>query len=45
VVALIAERQVGNGRVFISTFRLAAHAASHPVAAVMLRDMIAHTAR
>lgn len=45
VVALIAERQVDDGRIFISTFRLGAHATTHPVAAVMLRDMIAHTAR
>ncbi len=44
-VALVAERQVGAGRVFISTFRLKDHLANHPVAAVMLRDMLAHTAR
>lgn len=45
VVALIAERQVDDGRIFISTFRLGAHLTTHPIAAVMLRDMVAHTAR
>ncbi len=44
-VALVAERQVGAGRVLISTFRLKDHVAKHPVAAVLLRDMLAHTAR
>jgi hypothetical protein len=45
VVALVSERQVGAGRLFISTFRLKDHLSTQPVAAVLLRDMLAHTAR
>jgi len=41
VVALIAERNVGEGKLLISTYRLSQHLTSHPVAAVMMRDMIA----
>jgi Glycosyl hydrolases family 2, sugar binding domain/Glycosyl hydrolases family 2/Glycosyl hydrolases family 2, TIM barrel domain len=44
-VALVAERQVGAGRLLISTFRLKDHLTAQPVAAVLLRDMLAHTAR
>jgi hypothetical protein len=41
VVALIAERTVGRGKLLISTYRLKEHLASHPVAAVLVRDMVA----
>jgi hypothetical protein len=44
-VALIAERRFGNGRLLISTFQLLRHLSTQPVAAIMLRDMIAHLAR
>ena len=40
VVGLIAERRFGNGHLLISTFRLREHLATHPVAAIMVRDMI-----
>ncbi|HXE56374.1 MAG TPA: glycoside hydrolase family 2 TIM barrel-domain containing protein [Gemmatimonadales bacterium] len=40
IVALIAERTVGQGRLLISTFRLREHLGAHPVATVMMRDMI-----
>jgi hypothetical protein len=43
--ALIAERPIGTGRLLISTFRLRHHRGSHPVAAIMLHDMIAYLAR
>jgi hypothetical protein len=43
-VALVAERVVGRGRLLISTFRIGAHLATHPVAAVMIRDLIARSA-
>ncbi len=42
IVALVAERRFGNGRLLISTFRLRDHMTSNPVAAIMLRDMILH---
>ena len=41
VVALIAERKVGDGKLLISTYRLGQHLTTHPVAAIMLRDMVA----
>jgi hypothetical protein len=44
-VALIAERRIGVGRLLISTFRLQEHLETHPIATLMLRDMIAHLAR
>ncbi len=44
-VALIAERRFGNGRLLISTFQLLRHLSTQPVAAIMLRDMIAHLTR
>jgi hypothetical protein len=43
-VALVAERRFGNGRLLISTFRLLEQLSQHPVAAIMLRDMIEHLA-
>lgn len=42
--ALIAERPVGEGRLLISTYRLQENLTTHPVAEIMLRDMIAHVA-
>lgn len=42
VVALIAERRIGDGRLLISTYQLRKHLADHPVAAIMLHDMVAH---
>lgn len=39
--ALVAERREGRGELIVSTFRLRDHLATHPVAAAMLRDMIA----
>ncbi|MCS7056701.1 MAG: beta galactosidase jelly roll domain-containing protein [Thermoflexales bacterium] len=43
--ALVAEQRVGRGRMIVCTFRLRDHLASHPVAAVMLRDMVMRLAR
>ena len=40
VVALIAERKVGAGKLLISTYRLGKHLTTHPVAAILLRDMV-----
>lgn len=45
VVALVAERSVDQGRVLASTFRLREHLVSHPVATVMMADMIGHLAQ
>jgi hypothetical protein len=45
IVALVAEKRYGDGRLLISTFRLREHLATHPVAAIMLRDMIAHLSK
>jgi hypothetical protein len=42
IAALVAERRYGNGRLLISTFRLREQLVRNPVAAIMLRDMIAH---
>ena len=41
VTALVAERRIGRGKYIAGTFRLRKHLSSHPVAAIMLRDMIA----
>jgi hypothetical protein len=40
VVALVAERSVDRGRLMICTFRLRDHLGIHPVATLMLRDMV-----
>ncbi|HMQ33440.1 MAG TPA: glycoside hydrolase family 2 TIM barrel-domain containing protein [Chloroflexaceae bacterium] len=40
-VALIAERRYGAGRLLISTFRLREQLRTHPVAQIMLGDMLA----
>jgi hypothetical protein len=45
VVALVAERSVDRGRLMISTFRLAEHLGRHPVATIMVRDMIGRLLR
>jgi hypothetical protein len=44
-VALIGERRLGRGRVLASTFRLSQHLATNPVAALVLRDLLAHVTR
>ncbi len=44
-VALIAERRIAAGRLLISTFQLSRHLSDHPVAGVMLRDMLAYVTR
>jgi hypothetical protein len=41
-VALVAERRLSNGRLLISTYRLLEHIGTHPVATIMLDDMIRH---
>jgi hypothetical protein len=45
IAALVAERRYGNGRLLISTFRLREQLVMNPVAAIMLRDMIAHLSK
>jgi hypothetical protein len=45
VVALIAERRVDAGRLMACTFRLREHLGRHPVATILLEDMIRHTAQ
>lgn len=45
VVALIAERRVDTGRLMACTFRLREHLGVHPVATILLEDMIHHMAR
>ena len=44
-VALVAERQIAAGRLLIATFKLSQHLHDHPVARVMLRDMLAYVTR
>ena len=39
-VALVAERRVGRGTLLTSTFRLREQLATHPIAAIMVRDMV-----
>ena len=45
IVALVAERPIDRGRLMICTFQLRDHLGSHPVATIMMRDMIARIAR
>ena len=45
LVALVAERPIDRGRVMICTYRLRDHLGSHPVATLMMRDMISRLAR
>lgn len=44
-VALIGERQFGAGRLLISTFQLSEHLADHPVARVMLNELLRYLAQ
>ncbi len=44
LVALVAERPIDRGRVMICTYRLRDHLGSHPVATIMMRDMISRLA-
>jgi hypothetical protein len=44
VAALVAERTVDRGRLLACTFRLRDHLGTHPVATIMMRDMIARMA-
>jgi hypothetical protein len=44
IVALVAERPVDRGRLMICTYRLREHLGTHPVATIMMRDMIARMA-
>jgi hypothetical protein len=45
IAALVAERPIDRGRLMICTYRLREHLGSHPVATVMMRDMIARMAK
>ena len=45
IVALVAERPVDRGRLMICTYRLRDHLGQHPVATIMMHDMIQHMAR
>jgi hypothetical protein len=45
VVALVAERPVDRGQVMACTFRLREQLSQHPVATIMMDDMIQHMAR
>ena len=45
VVALVAERPIDRGRLMACTFRLREHLGAHPVATIMVRDMITRLAR
>jgi hypothetical protein len=45
VVALVAERPIDRGRLMICTYSLREHLGTHPVATIMMRDLIARTAR
>jgi hypothetical protein len=45
VVALVAERPIDRGRLMICTFAIRDHLGTHPVASIMMRDLIARTAR
>jgi hypothetical protein len=40
IVALVAERPVDRGRLMICTYRLRDHLGSHPVATIMMQDMV-----
>ena len=42
---LIAERRVDAGKLMACTFRLREHLGEHPVATILLDDMIGHMAR
>jgi hypothetical protein len=44
-VALVAERPIDRGRLMICTYAVRDHLGTHPVASIMMRDLIARTAR
>jgi hypothetical protein len=44
IVALVAERPIDRGRLMICTYRLREHLGNHPVASIMMHDMIARMA-
>jgi hypothetical protein len=44
IAALVAERPIDRGRLMICTYRLRDHLGTHPVATIMMRDMIARMA-
>jgi hypothetical protein len=44
LVALVAERPIDRGRLMICTYRLRDHLGTHPVATIMMRDMITRMA-
>jgi hypothetical protein len=44
IAALVAERSIDRGRLMICTYRLRDHLGSHPVATIMMRDMITRLA-
>jgi hypothetical protein len=44
-VATVAEKRIGDGRLLISTFRLAQNLRTRPVAAIMLRDLVGRLAQ
>jgi hypothetical protein len=45
IAALVAERPIDKGRIMICTYRLRDHLGSHPVATIMMRDMVRRLAR
>ncbi|HUR95414.1 MAG TPA: glycoside hydrolase family 2 TIM barrel-domain containing protein [Gemmatimonadales bacterium] len=45
IVALVAERPIDQGRLMVCTYRLRDHLGTHPVATIMMRDMIERIAR
>jgi hypothetical protein len=44
IVALVAERPIDRGRLMICTYRLRDHLGAHPVATILMHDMIARLA-
>ncbi|CAN5813047.1 hypothetical protein BH24GEM1_BH24GEM1_11790 [soil metagenome] len=44
LVALVAERPIDRGRLMVCTYRLREHLGAHPVATIMMRDMITRMA-
>jgi hypothetical protein len=44
IVALVAERPIDRGRLMVCTYRLREHLGAHPVATIMMRDMITRMA-
>jgi hypothetical protein len=41
----VAERPIDRGRLMICTYAIRDHLGTHPVASIMMRDLIARTAR